>query len=381
MASVQLRGIRKNYGDNPVIKGIDLDIEDGQFVVFVGPSGCGKSTLLRIIAGLEDVTEGELDIGGVPSLGVDPSQRGIAMVFQSYALYPHMTVADNMGFALKLAKVPKDEIADRVRRAAEILQIAHLLERKPKALSGGQRQRVAIGRAIVRKPEVFLFDEPLSNLDAALRAQTRVELARLHKELATTMIYVTHDQVEAMTLGQKIVVFNGGRIEQVGTPFELYERPANLFVAGFLGSPRMNFLEASLVGERGAIATVRLAGGAQVEVAADATNAAVGAKVTLGVRPEHLRLLPQAGTEAAEAGGIPGTVGLVEYLGDVTLAYVQVEGMPEMVAVKCNGGQPAPGVGTRVLLAFEPQQAYLFGADGAAMAARERSARMPAAAY
>ena len=382
MASVRLRGIRKDYGDNPVIKGIDLDIGDGQFVVFVGPSGCGKSTLLRIIAGLEDVTEGELEIGGVPSKGVDPSRRGIAMVFQSYALYPHMTVAENMGFALKLAKVPKSEIAERVGRAAEILQIGHLLERKPKALSGGQRQRVAIGRAIVRKPEVFLFDEPLSNLDAALRAQTRVELARLHRELATTMIYVTHDQVEAMTLGQKIVVFNGGRIEQVGTPFELYERPANLFVAGFLGSPRMNFLEASLVGEQGAIATVRLAGGAQAEVAADVADAAVGAKVTLGVRPEHLRLL-RADDSAGGGGGpgIPATVSLVEYLGDVILAYVQVEGAPEMVAVKCGGGQAVPAVGARVLLAFDPLHAYLFGADGAAMPARERSARAPAPAF
>jgi multiple sugar transport system ATP-binding protein len=382
MASVRLRGIRKDYGDNPVIKGIDLDIGDGQFVVFVGPSGCGKSTLLRIIAGLEDATEGELEIGGVPSNGVDPSRRGIAMVFQSYALYPHMTVAENMGFALKLAKVPKDEIRERVQRAAEILQIAHLLERKPKALSGGQRQRVAIGRAIVRKPEVFLFDEPLSNLDAALRAQTRVELARLHRELAATMIYVTHDQVEAMTLGQRIVVFNGGRIEQAGTPFELYERPANLFVAGFLGSPRMNFLEASLVGEEGAIATVRLAGGAQAEVAADVMNAAVGAKLTLGVRPEHLRLR-SAGEGVGE--GIPGTVGLVEYLGDVTLAYVQVEGAPEMVAVKCGAGagsgETVPAVGARVLLAFDPAQGYLFGEDGAALPARVRSSQVQAAAH
>jgi multiple sugar transport system ATP-binding protein len=376
MASVRLRGIRKDYGDNPVIKGIDLDIGDGEFVVFVGPSGCGKSTLLRIIAGLEDVSDGELEIGGVRSNDVDPSRRGIAMVFQSYALYPHMTVAGNMGFALKLAKVPKDEIRERVERAAEILQIGHLLDRKPKALSGGQRQRVAIGRAIVRKPEVFLFDEPLSNLDAALRAQTRVELARLHRELATTMIYVTHDQVEAMTLGQKIVVFNGGRIEQVGTPYELYERPANLFVAGFLGSPRMNFLDASLVGERGAIAVVRLAGGAEVEVAADAAEAPVGAKVTLGVRPEHLRLQRAEGGAGAE--GIPGTVGLVEYLGDVMLAYVQVVGVAEMVAVKCNGGQVLPALGSHVLLAFDPAHAYLFGADGAAMAARSRG--VPAAA-
>jgi multiple sugar transport system ATP-binding protein len=376
MASVRLRGIRKNYGDNPVIKGIDLDIEDGQFVVFVGPSGCGKSTLLRIIAGLEDVTEGQLEIGGQASLDVAPSERGIAMVFQSYALYPHMTVADNMGFALKLGKVPKEEIRERVQRAAEILQIAHLLDRKPKALSGGQRQRVAIGRAIVRKPAVFLFDEPLSNLDAALRAQTRVELARLHRELATTMVYVTHDQVEAMTLGQKIVVFNAGGIEQVGTPLELYERPANLFVAGFLGSPRMNFMAASLVGEEGAIATVRLQGGALAEVAADAGNAAVGARVTLGVRPEHLRLLPAAdsagGQDSPGIPGIPGTIGLVEYLGDVMLAYVQVEGVPELVAVKCHGAAAALGAGRRVVLAFDPAQAYLFGADGAAMPARAR---------
>ncbi|MFS2020225.1 ABC transporter ATP-binding protein, partial [Massilia sp. CT11-108] len=255
MASVRLRGIRKTYGDNPVIKGVDLDIEDGQFVVFVGPSGCGKSTLLRMIAGLEDITDGTLELGGVVSNTVEPARRGIAMVFQSYALYPHMTVAENMGFALKLAKVPKADIVARVRHAAEILQIAHLLDRKPKALSGGQRQRVAIGRAIVRKPEVFLFDEPLSNLDAALRAQTRVELARLHKDLKATMIYVTHDQVEAMTLGQKIVVFNGGRIEQVGKPLELYERPANLFVAGFLGSPRMNAFPAALAGHTGGLAT------------------------------------------------------------------------------------------------------------------------------
>jgi multiple sugar transport system ATP-binding protein len=372
MASVRLRGITKNFGDTPVIKGIDLDIEDGQLVVFVGPSGCGKSTLLRIIAGLEGASAGELEIGDRPSNGVAPSERGIAMVFQSYALYPHMTVAQNMGFALKLAKVAKSEIAGRVQRAAEILQIGHLLDRKPKALSGGQRQRVAIGRAIVREPEVFLFDEPLSNLDAALRAQTRVELARLHRELATTMVYVTHDQVEAMTLGQRIVVFNAGGIEQAGTPLELYERPANMFVAGFLGSPRMNFMDAGLVGEEGAIATVRLSNGALAEVAADAGDAAVGAGVTLGVRPEHLRLLrADDGAGGPAAGrGIPGTLSLVEYLGDVTLAYVQVDGVPGLVAVKCAGGQPVPPVGTTVLLAFDPFQAYLFGADGVTMAAR-----------
>ena len=370
MASVSLRGIKKQYENNSVIKGIDLTIEDGEFVVFVGPSGCGKSTLLRIIAGLEDITEGTLEIGGRVSNDIEPAKRGIAMVFQSYALYPHMSVFDNMGFALKLAKVPKAEIAERVGRAAQILQIEHLLERKPKALSGGQRQRVAIGRAIVRKPQVFLFDEPLSNLDAALRGQTRVELARLHRELQATMIYVTHDQVEAMTLGQKIVVLNGGRIEQVGTPVDLYERPANKFVAGFLGSPRMNFFEATLVGEVGHSASVALAGGARVQVAADVARAQPGARVTLGVRPEHLQIVrPNAGaSEGRQDGGVKATVALVEYLGDVTLVYAHVEGgsgaESEMVAVKCDADIAPPAPGSRVELVFPASRAFLFDADG-----------------
>jgi multiple sugar transport system ATP-binding protein len=359
MASVSLRGIKKQYDNNSVIKGIDLDIIDGEFVVFVGPSGCGKSTLLRIIAGLEDITEGTLEIGGRVSNTIAPSQRGIAMVFQSYALYPHMSVFDNMGFALKLAKVPKAEIAERVGRAAEILQIGHLLDRKPKALSGGQRQRVAIGRAIVRKPEVFLFDEPLSNLDAALRGQTRVELARLHRELKSTMIYVTHDQVEAMTLGQKIVVLNGGRIEQVGTPFDLYERPANKFVAGFLGSPRMNFFDATLDGQQGRSASVQLAGGARVQVAADVARTQVGARVTLGVRPEHLQLV-----RPGQGDGVKATVALVEYLGDVTLVYAQVDGAGEMVAVKSDADTAPPSPGSRVELVFPATRAFLFDADG-----------------
>jgi multiple sugar transport system ATP-binding protein len=367
MASVRLRGIRKHYGDNPVIQGVDLDIEDGQFVVFVGPSGCGKSTLLRMIAGLEDITAGTLELGGVVSNAVEPSRRGIAMVFQSYALYPHMSVYDNMGFALRLAKVPKDEIRARVTRAAAILQIEHLLDRKPRALSGGQRQRVAIGRAIVRKPEVFLFDEPLSNLDAALRAQTRVELARLHKELGATMIYVTHDQVEAMTLGQKIVVFNAGRVEQAGTPLELYQRPANLFVAGFLGSPRMNFLQASLVSAEAGLAMVRLAGGAMVEVAADVARARTGVDVTLGVRPEHLRIADADG--GAMARRLAGRLALAEYLGDVTLAYVQVEGADVLVAVKRHGQAGLPAPGSAVSLEFEAGAGYLFDQDGAAFPA------------
>ena len=243
MASVTLRGIRKRYDSSiEVIKGVDLDIHDGEFMVFVGPSGCGKSTMMRMVAGLEAISAGELRIGDTLANDVPAPERGVAMVFQSYALYPHMTVAENMGFSLKMAKLPKDQIREQVQRAAEVLQITHLLERTPKALSGGQRQRVAIGRAIVRKPQVFLFDEPLSNLDAGLRVQMRVELTKLHRELGSTMIYVTHDQVEAMTMGDRIAVFNAGRIEQCGTPLELYQRPANVFVAQFLGSPKMNVL-------------------------------------------------------------------------------------------------------------------------------------------
>jgi len=379
MASVTLRGIQKQYDNHSVIKGIDLDILDGEFVVFVGPSGCGKSTLLRIIAGLEDISAGTLEIGGRISNEVEPAKRGIAMVFQSYALYPHMSVFENMGFALKLAKVPKSEIEERVRRAAAILQIEHLLDRKPKALSGGQRQRVAIGRAIVRKPEVFLFDEPLSNLDAALRGQTRVELARLHRELKSTMIYVTHDQVEAMTLGQKIVVLNGGRIEQVGTPSDLYERPANRFVAGFLGSPRMNFFEATLTGKAGRSASIALAGGARVQVAADVARAAgAGERVTLGVRPEHLQLV-----RPGQGDGIGATVALVEYLGDVTLVYAQVEGSEEMVAVKSDADTAPPSLGSRVELVFPATRAFLFDEGGDVFApawtenAAEPLARMP----
>src|SRR5688572_29891145 len=243
MSGLKLRGVRKSFGALEVIKGVDLDIESKEFVVFVGPSGCGKSTLLRMIAGLEDISSGDIDIGGQRVNDVDPSKRGIAMVFQTYALYPHMTVRENMGFALRFAKVPKDEIKRQVDEAARILELGPLMDRRPKELSGGQRQRVAIGRAIVRHPEVFLFDEPLSNLDAELRVHMRIEIARLHKELATTIIYVTHDQVEAMTLADKIVVLREGVVAQVGSPLQLYDNPDNLFVAGFIGSPKMNFLE------------------------------------------------------------------------------------------------------------------------------------------
>ena len=243
MAGLKLENIVKRFGEVEVIHGVSLQIEDGEFVVFVGPSGCGKSTMLRIIAGLEEASEGEVWIGGRQVNNVDPANRGVAMVFQTYALYPHMSVEENMGFGLRMAKRPKHEIRERVARAAEILQLTSYLKRRPKELSLGQRQRVAIGRAIVREPEVFLFDEPLSNLDAELRVQMRIELSKLHSELQTTMIYVTHDQVEAMTLADKIVVLNEGKIEQIGVPLDLYQRPANLFVAGFIGAPRMNFLK------------------------------------------------------------------------------------------------------------------------------------------
>ena len=365
MANVRLLDITKQYENNSVLKGIDLDIADGEFVVLVGPSGCGKSTLLRIIAGLEDVSGGTVEIGGQVCNDIEPSRRGIAMVFQSYALYPHMTVAENMGFALKLARLPREDIAERVARAAEILQIGHLLDRRPKALSGGQRQRVAIGRAIVRKPQVFLFDEPLSNLDAALRGQTRVELARLHRDLNTTMIYVTHDQVEAMTLGQKIVVLNGGRIEQAGTPLELYEHPANRFVAGFLGSPRMNFLPGMLAGEEEREVLVRLPGAATARVAADVGRAPPGAPVTLGVRPEHLRVV-RLDDEHAASHFISAEVTLVEYLGDATIVYAQVPGVEEMVSIKCRPDEACPGRGARIGLAFDAARGHLFDQEGVA---------------
>ena len=271
MADVQLSGVSKAYGDIKILHEIDLEIRDGEFMVFVGPSGCGKSTLLRTIAGLEEITGGELRIGGRLVNDVPPAERGIAMVFQSYALYPHMNLYDNMAFGLKLAKVPAAEIDAAVKNAAKILHIEHLLDRKPKDLSGGQRQRVAIGRAIVRKPDVFLFDEPLSNLDAALRVRMRYEFAKLHEDLKTTMVYVTHDQVEAMTLADRIVVLSAGKIEQVGSPIELYEHPDNLFVAGFIGSPKMNFIEGEIVDASNAHATVRLASGAQLQANVNVT--------------------------------------------------------------------------------------------------------------
>ena len=307
MAEVLLRGVRKRYGTGAeVLKGIDLDIPAGEFTVFVGPSGCGKSTLLRLIAGLEELDQGQIHIGGRSVGALDASERGVAMVFQSYALYPHMTVEQNMGFALKMAGQPKATVRERVGQVAEILRIGHLLQRKPRELSGGQRQRVAIGRAIVRRPAVFLFDEPLSNLDSALRVQMRLELARLHRELGTTMVYVTHDQVEAMTLGDRIAVFNGGQVEQVGTPLELFERPASRFVAGFLGTPTMNFLPVSSDQDRDARRLVQ----AGVSLPAQVRGDAARGPLTLGVRASHLTLV-------APGEGLPARIELLEHLGDM----------------------------------------------------------------
>jgi multiple sugar transport system ATP-binding protein len=364
MASVSLANIVKRYDDkHQVIHGIDLDIADGEFMVFVGPSGCGKSTLLRMIAGLENISEGTLHIGGTLSNDVAPAARKLAMVFQSYALYPHMSVYENMAFALKLAGHKADEVRAAVERAADILQIAPLLKRKPKELSGGQRQRVAIGRAIVRKPEVFLFDEPLSNLDASLRVQMRVEISRLHKELRTTMIYVTHDQVEAMTLGQRIVVFNGGRIEQVGTPHELYNRPANLFVAGFLGTPKMNFIPGTVAALAAGRVGVRVPGGAVIDVAANGGALRAGDQVTLGIRAEHMSLSPADVSE----NSIAATVGHIEYLGDQTIVYASVDGMADMIAARVSSEAAPLQTGARASIHLPAARCLLFNSAGQAL--------------
>ncbi|WP_170361730.1 ABC transporter ATP-binding protein [Ruegeria arenilitoris] len=307
MTGVTLNQAIKRYGETQVIHGIDLDIEDGEFCVFVGPSGCGKSTLLRMIAGLEETTEGQINIGARDVTHMDPAKRGVAMVFQTYALYPHMTVAENMGFGLRMNGVAKSEIDQKVQQASNILKLDQYLKRKPKALSGGQRQRVAIGRAIVRGPEVFLFDEPLSNLDAELRVEMRVEIARLHNEIGATMIYVTHDQVEAMTMADKIVVLRDGRIEQVGAPMDLYRDPDNRFVAGFIGSPAMNFLECDFADGK----VMHPALSAPLEVTA---NVPAGLnKVTLGIRPEHIEVDRAAETCAVD---------LTEALGGVSYTYL-----------------------------------------------------------
>ena len=331
MGALTLKAVTKSFGTVDVIKGVDLTVQEGEFCVFVGPSGCGKSTLLRIIAGLEDATAGEVAIDGRRVNEVPPAKREIAMVFQSYALYPHLTVRDNMGLALKQAGVSRAEITASVDRAADMLALGPLLDRRPAELSGGQRQRVAIGRAIVRRPKLFLFDEPLSNLDAALRVATRIEIARLHRQLGATMIYVTHDQVEAMTLADRIVVLRAGKVEQVGAPMELYNDPANTFVAGFIGSPQMNFLKAGALGMR---------------------------SDTMGVRPEHIAI-------SREAGQIEGTVSHVEKLGGETLVYVNTAAQG-LLTVRLFGEHDYP-VDQAAFLTPDQGRAFHFNADGQRM--------------
>ncbi|AEI93576.1 ABC transporter ATP-binding protein [Roseobacter litoralis] len=343
MTGVTLQKTIKRYGETQVIHGIDLEIEDGEFCVFVGPSGCGKSTLLRMIAGLEETSEGHIHIGERDVTRMDPSERGVAMVFQTYALYPHMTVEENMGFGLKMNGVPKDEIAKKVNGASDILKLDEYLKRKPKALSGGQRQRVAIGRAIVRGPEVFLFDEPLSNLDAELRVEMRVEIARLHKEIGATMIYVTHDQVEAMTLAEKIVVLRAGHIEQVGAPLELYRDPDNRFVAGFIGSPAMNFLNGTVVD--GGIEVPGLGRTVSTQVALPS----VGSAVILGVRPEHLVVQKGQGALKAE---------LSEALGGVSYLHLDTPTGERMI-VEERGDERA-AAGDVVDVTFEERRVMVF---------------------
>jgi multiple sugar transport system ATP-binding protein len=359
VANVQLRGVGKSFGSTHVLHSVDLDVADGEFTVFVGPSGCGKSTLLRVIAGLEDITSGTLSIGGKVVNNVPPAERGISMVFQSYALYPHMNLYDNMAFGLKLAKQSKAQIDQAVHKAAKILNIDHLLDRKPKELSGGQRQRVAIGRAIVRQPEVFLFDEPLSNLDAALRVRMRYEFAKLHETFGTTMIYVTHDQVEAMTLADRIVVLSAGHIEQVGAPLELYEHPDNQFVAGFIGSPKMNFLQGTVVSASDAGAQIKLSTGELIHCLVDASQAKQGDPVAVGIRPEHF-------LTNDPNNRIDVQVTFVERLGNAAYAYCAYPGLDDGLTVNIGPNEKV-AVGSTLRLSAPADACHLFDAQGKAL--------------
>ncbi|WP_187432218.1 Maltose/maltodextrin import ATP-binding protein MalK [Roseobacter fucihabitans] len=349
MARIELKDVVKRYGSVEVLRDINLDIQDGEFIVLVGPSGCGKSTLLRMIAGLEPISAGDFLIDGERMNDVRPRDRDIAMVFQSYALYPHMDVARNMGFSMEIRKDPVNERASRVKQAAETLGLTALTERLPKALSGGQRQRVAMGRAIIRDPRAFLFDEPLSNLDASLRVEMRLEIARLHQKLRSTMIYVTHDQVEALTLADRIVVLNGGDVQQIGSPLDLYERPANKFVARFIGSPTMNIVPVQ--GERG---SVILANGAHLALPhlPDTLDA-----VELGIRPEHI--------DVVDDGDVSGVIDVVEHLGSDTNIYVNVEGLGPLM-VRKHGNVPVRA-GERIGLRIQPHNVHLFASDGTAL--------------
>jgi multiple sugar transport system ATP-binding protein len=353
MADIRLTNLNKSYGAVKILKDVNLDIKSGEFIVFVGPSGCGKSTLLRSISGLESITSGTLEIGGAVVNEVPPSKRGIAMVFQSYALYPHMSVYENIAFTLENAGLSREKIKAKVETVAEMLQLTEYLRRLPKALSGGQRQRVAIGRAIVRDPKVFLFDEPLSNLDAALRVQMRLEITRLKKSLPnTTMVYVTHDQVEAMTMADRIVVLKAGNVEQVGSPLELYNHPRNLFVAGFIGSPQMNFIATEIAAAKAKDATVTVPGGGAITVAAKGRGA--GQKVTLGVRPEHLTRDPE--------GAIKATVVAVEQLGESHLIYAK---LADGTQVQVRGQDKTDVTADQIIsLGADPARCHLFDAAG-----------------
>ena len=354
MTHISLKDLKKSYGSAHVIKGVDIEIEDGEFCVFVGPSGCGKSTLLRMIAGLEDISGGALSIGGTVVNDLPPAERGVAMVFQSYAIFPHMTVRENVAFGLTIAGAPKEEKDAKVAEAARILQMEHLLDRRPSQLSGGQRQRVAIGRAIVRKPKVFLFDEPLSNLDAALRMDMRMEIGKLHKQLGATMIYVTHDQVEAMTLADKIVVLKDGRVMQIGAPMDLYHNPANLFVAGFLGAPSMNFIDVTVQAVNGNMALVGNDALDPVEVSAARGPFRPGDTAILGLRPQYLSV-------ADGAGRLHGKVALTERLGAETVLEITLKnGKPIIAALSKDA---VFGLGQEVNLDFDPVQAHLFRQD------------------
>ena len=361
MAELTLKNVTKSFGNVKVIHGVDLFIEDGEFTVFVGPSGCGKSTLLRMISGLESVTDGEIEIGGECVNDVEPGKRGVAMVFQSYALYPHMTARENLTFGLESIKTPPEEIAKRVEKASKILQIESLMDRKPSQLSGGQRQRVAIGRAIVREPKVFLFDEPLSNLDAELRAQMRMELHQLHREMGSTMIYVTHDQVEAMTLADKIVLLHDGIIEQVGSPLELFNKPCNRFVAGFLGSPQMNFLPAQPDAET---QSVRVANSGRVQMPGLSADK-IKKIVTIGIRPDDLELV-----EASDEDSIAVTVKYTEQLGGETVIYSSTKTATEHEMVAKCPGQLKLQQGTVVGFKFDVAKVHLFDASDNSIAHR-----------
>jgi sn-glycerol 3-phosphate transport system ATP-binding protein len=353
MASVDLRGVRKSYDGVEVVHGVDCEIADGEFIVILGPSGCGKSTLLRMIAGLEAITAGEIAIGGRVVNALEPKDRDIAMVFQNYALYPHMSVYDNMSYGLRIRGMPKAEIEARVRNAAKILELGDFLQRKPRQLSGGQRQRVAMGRAIVREPAVFLFDDPLSNLDAKLRVQMRIEIKRLHQDIGTTSVYVTHDQVEAMTLGNRLIVMNAGRAEQIGSPLDVYDKPATTFVAGFIGSPAMNMLPARLATDASSVEL------GDVRLAMKAPPQHAGKEVTLGIRPEHI--VPAQG----QAGAFALAVDVVEALGADTLAHGSIGRSRLQLTVRLPGGARVAS-GDVLSLTAPPERLHLFDAGSGA---------------